>query len=189
MSAADRGYVALVNSCDVAPLLFWVSIARLMYGVLPLSLLLLLSQARHSYADAGAALAAYGLAAGLLGPARARLCDRRGAHRVVPVLALGLVLAIAVITQVSRAPLPVVVVLALVAGCMAPPVGPLMRMAWRRTWEECSSKPGRRRRPYSSWRPSPVRSCSCPHRPAPSAPGPSEKASRGTAMALRVRLS
>lgn len=146
MSATDGGYVALVKNRDVAPLLFWVSIARLMYGVLPLSLLLLLSQARHSYADAGAALAAYGLTAGLLGPARARLCDRRGAHRVVPGLGLGLLLAIAAMTQVSRAPLMVVVGLALVAGSMAAPVGPLMRVAWRQT---CGHDADMVRRAYS----------------------------------------
>jgi len=72
MTSHNHAYVDLLKLPGAPPLVAWSSLARLMYGVLPMALLLLLVERRHSYAAAGVALAAYGLTAGLLGPLRAR---------------------------------------------------------------------------------------------------------------------
>ncbi len=132
MLAADRGYVALLRLRGAGPLWLWTSLARLQYGVLPLALLLLLAERRHSFAEAGTTLAGYGLAAGLLGPFRARLADRAGVRRVLVVLAVLLALALTGLTVAADAPLAVTLFLAVLAGSVPPPVGPVMRAAWRR---------------------------------------------------------
>jgi predicted MFS family arabinose efflux permease len=132
MSAAPGGYVALLGLRGVPVLLLSVTAARLVYGALPLVLLLLVSSSRGSYADAGLVIGLYALTAGVLGPARARLVDRIGPARALPALALGLAALIAALVDVVTGPLVAVAVLALLAGSTPPPVGPVMRSAWRR---------------------------------------------------------
>lgn len=145
MSAADRGYVALLRRPGALPLFLWVNLARLVYGALPLALLLLVAGRRGSYADAGMTLAVFSIP-GFLGPARARLVDRLGARRVLVALALGLFLAVTGLDLLAGGPLVVVLGLALLAGCTPPPVGPLMRAAWR---ELSGGDPDVLRRAYS----------------------------------------
>ncbi len=145
MSAADRGYVALLRRPGALPLFLWVNLARLVYGALPLVLLLLVAGRRGSYADAGVTLAVFSIP-GFLGPARARLVDRLGARRVLVALALGLFLAVTGLDLLAGGPLVVVLGLALLAGCTPPPVGPLMRAAWR---ELSGGDPDVLRRAYS----------------------------------------
>lgn len=131
MSAVPDGYVVLLRQPGTAAMLSYASAARLVYGVLPLALLLLLTERRSSYAEAGAVVGAYGLAAGVLGPTRARLVDRVGARLGLPALAAALALCLVALVGAARSPLPVVVGLGLLAGCCPPPVGPVMRTAWR----------------------------------------------------------
>lgn len=145
MSAADRGYVALLRRPGALPLFLWVNLARLVYVALPLALLLLVAGRRGSYADAGVTLAVFSIP-GFLGPARARLVDRLGARRVLVALALGLFLAVTGLDLLAGGPLVVVLGLALLAGCTPPPVGPLMRAAWR---ELSGGDPDVLRRAYS----------------------------------------
>lgn len=131
MPAVFDGYRALLRLRGSAVLLCCASAARLAYGVLLLALLLLLSGRRCSYAEAGAVVGSYGLAAGLLGPARATLVDRIGAARGLDALAVAFALCLGALVVAAQLPLPVVVGLGLVAGCCPPPVGPVMRTAWR----------------------------------------------------------
>ena len=132
MSAVGDGYVALLGLRGAATLLACASAARVVYGMLPLALLLLLTEQRSSYAEAGAVVGAYGLTAGVLGPARARLVDALGAARGLSALAAALALCLVSLVTAARAPLAVVVGLSLLAGSCPPPVGPVMRTAWRR---------------------------------------------------------
>lgn len=132
MSAVPGGYVALLRLRGAAVLLLCASVARLVYGVLPVALLLFLSQRRSSYLEAGAAVGAYGLAAGVLGPARARLVDRAGAVPGIFVLTVALVASTTALVAYGTGPFALVVALALLAGSCPPPVGPVMRAAWRR---------------------------------------------------------
>ncbi|RAG87107.1 MFS transporter [Streptacidiphilus pinicola] len=103
------------------------ALARLPYGLHLLPLLLALRAAGGSYAVAGLAVGAYSLVGAVLGPARARLVERRPA--ALPWLAAGfagLLGALALLAGLRAG--PVTAVLAPVAGLLAPPVGPLVRV-------------------------------------------------------------
>jgi predicted MFS family arabinose efflux permease len=133
MPAADRGsssYAAVLRRRHALPLSAWAALARLQFGIIPISTLLLLSSTRGSYAEAGAATAAYGLTAGLLMPARARAADRFGHGRVLVVAGLLNAAGVAAIVALASAPLWALVLVALVAGSLPPPVGPVMRSSW-----------------------------------------------------------
>jgi MFS family permease len=133
MPAADRGssgYAAVLRRPHALPLSAWAALARLQFGIIPISTLLLLSTTRGSYAEAGAATAAYGLTAGLLMPARARAADRFGHGRVLVVAGLLNAAGVAAIVALASAPLWALVLVALVAGSLPPPVGPVMRSSW-----------------------------------------------------------
>ncbi|MHB1526312.1 MAG: MFS transporter [Candidatus Dormibacteria bacterium] len=131
MPTNHHSYLSLLKLPGAPGLLIWGSLARLMYGVLPMALLLLLVERRHSFAQAGAALAAFGLTAGLLGPARARLADRYGPRLALAVMGCALVAALASVILAAGAPLAILIPLAMVAGAAPPPVGPLVRTGWR----------------------------------------------------------
>ncbi|WP_433295905.1 MFS transporter [Actinoplanes sp. CA-030573] len=98
---------------------------RLAYGLLPLATLFTVQQTTGSYARAGLALAAFGLASITL-PLKSRLTDTHGQRRVLPWLALFCAgfLALAALTPW---PVPFVAL----AGLAAPPLGPAMRSTWR----------------------------------------------------------
>ncbi len=132
MPTSHHAYHGLLALPGAAGLVAWTSLARLMYGVLPLAMLLLLVERRHSYAEAGAALAAYGITAGLLGPVRGRLADRLGSRWAMGMMGLALTVALAGVILAAGAPLVILVPLLLLAGSTPPPVGPLMRASWRR---------------------------------------------------------
>ncbi len=132
MPAVTDGYVALLRLRGAAVLLSYASAARLIYGVLPIALLLFLSERRSSYGQAGAVVGLYGLAAGLIGPARSRLVDRLGAMRGLVVLTTAFALCLLALVVGVRSPLVVVMGIGLLAGGFPPPVGPVMRAAWRR---------------------------------------------------------
>ncbi len=85
-----------------------------------------------SVATAGIAVAAYGVTASFLAPLRAQLIDRHGRQFVLLVLALAFGGFIAAMALGAFASWPgiVMVVLAALAGCVAPPIGPSMRVAW-----------------------------------------------------------
>ena len=130
MPAADRGYLAVLRRPHAAPLAAWASLARLQFGVLPIATLLLLASTRGSYAEAGAATAAYGLMVGLLMPLRARAADRWGHDRVLVAFALLNALGIAAVVALAAGPLWLLVVVSLAAGALPAPVGPVVRSSW-----------------------------------------------------------
>lgn len=130
MPTADRGYLAVLRRPHAAPLAAWASLARLQFGVLPIATLLLLASTRGSYAEAGAATAAYGLAVGLLMPLRARAADRWGHDRVLVAFSLLNALGIAAVVALASGPLWLLVLVSLVAGSLPAPVGPVVRSSW-----------------------------------------------------------
>jgi predicted MFS family arabinose efflux permease len=101
---------------------------RLAYGLLPLATLFTILHATGSYATAGLALALFGLTSIAL-PAKARLADRFGQRRTLPVLAL-LCAAALTAAVTTRSPTVLVTLIGL-AGLAAPPLGPAMRSTWR----------------------------------------------------------
>ncbi|MFC1419842.1 MFS transporter [Streptacidiphilus cavernicola] len=105
-------------------------LARLSYGLLSLPLLLTLRQSTGSYAVAGAAAGLFGLVSALLGPARARLVERRpGSLMLLAAVYAGLLAVIALTGRTGAAPWSAIA-LAGVTGVFPPPVGPLMRALW-----------------------------------------------------------
>ena len=105
-------------------------LARLSYGLLGLPLLLTLRQATGSYAVAGTAAGLFGLLTAVLGPARARLVERR--PHTLTLLAgayAGLLAALAVTGWTGCAPWSAIT-LAGLTGLFPPPVGSLMRALW-----------------------------------------------------------
>lgn len=130
MPTADRGYLAVLARPHAVPLVCWASLARLQFGVLPITALLLLATTRGSYAEAGAATAAYGLMTGLLMPLRARAADRWGHDRALVVLAVLNALGLGAVVLLADAPLWLLVLASLVAGSLPAPVGPVMRSSW-----------------------------------------------------------
>ncbi|MFE7594731.1 MFS transporter [Kitasatospora sp. NPDC057512] len=121
---------------------------RLSYGVVPLSLLLAVTATTGSYARAGWLTALFATSNVLLSPARAGLVDRHGPRRTLPPMAAGyalVLLGLAAATWRPGVPYPVLLALAVAAGVLAPPLGPVTRARW----SALLSDPGLRRRAYS----------------------------------------
>ncbi|MFE9421539.1 MFS transporter [Kitasatospora sp. NPDC006697] len=106
--------------------------ARLCYGLLGIPLLLAVRSGTGSYALAGTTVGIAGLATALLGPLRARLVDRRPAALRPLAAGYAALLALLATACAGHWPVPLVVAVALLAGCCPPPVGPLMRTVWGR---------------------------------------------------------
>ncbi|GAA2509210.1 MFS transporter [Winogradskya humida] len=111
------------------------AVARLGVAISGLAVLWAVHGATGSFGRAGAATGAFAVADAAAGPQIARLIDRWGQRRIVPVTAsvfvaagIGLVLACC-----SPAPAWVMAGLAAVAGATAPPVGALSAARWRET--------------------------------------------------------
>ena len=115
------------------PLTFGAAlIGRTAYALVFLPLLYAVQEGTGSIALAGTAVALYGSTASLLAPARALLIDRYGARSVLAtlILAFGLTLAAIAATSLLDGPTAAFLVLAGLAGSVAPPLGPFMRVAW-----------------------------------------------------------
>lgn len=127
-----------VRLCDalatphVLPTFSAALIGRAAYALVLLPLLYAVSDATGSIAQAGVAVALYGAGASFLAPARAWFIARHGARPVLGVLVLlfGGAVAMLAITSLSDGPSTLLMVLAVAAGAVAPPIGPTMRVAW-----------------------------------------------------------
>ncbi|MFB7469647.1 MFS transporter [Kitasatospora sp. NPDC056184] len=134
-SATRPGYRAVLGAPHAGRTFSAALLGRLSYGVVPLALLLAVRDSTGSYSAAGTAMALFGLASVLLSPARAALIDRHGPRRALPPMAaLYSALLLAVAAATARPGMPPVALAALVvaAGACTPPLGPVMRMLWRR---------------------------------------------------------
>jgi len=107
-------------------------VGRSAYAFVFLPLFYAAQQAASSIAFAGLVVAAYGAGASFVAPARAWCIDRLGARRVLSVLivAFGSTLASIGFLSLASGPEWVFLVLAAMAGIVAPPLGPTMRVAW-----------------------------------------------------------
>jgi len=115
------------------PLTFGTAlVGRTAYALVFLPLLYAVQEGTGSIALAGTAVAIYGATASFLAPARALLIDRYGARPVLTtlILAFGLMLTAIAATALFDGPTAAFLVLAGLAGSVAPPLGPSMRVAW-----------------------------------------------------------
>ncbi|BEP14631.1 MFS transporter [Acidothermaceae bacterium B102] len=145
MSASVQpGYRTLLRLPGVATFFTVALVGRLAYGTGSLALLLQIQHETGSYAEAGTALACYGLTVAVLSPVRGRAIDRYGLRRVLPLLALAYAGALLTIA-LSHAPAGWLVAISAIAGIVAPPLGPTTR----RVWSEVATAPGLLQRAYS----------------------------------------
>ena len=131
-SALPVTYAAIFKLPRV-PLVFASAMAgRFAYPLVGLPLLLAVEEATDSFSAAGVAAGAYGATAGFLAPARARILDRFGRRRALfafaALFSLSL-LALALVTSKGASTLWCVTA-AGIAGALAPPLGPTMRVVW-----------------------------------------------------------
>jgi MFS family permease len=113
-------------------LLVLTFLARLPAAMAPLGVIMLVSSATHSFAQAGLVTAALGVGAAAGGPAVGWLTDRSG-QRVIGAAAAvvnALALAATVGAVSAGAGVAVAAVLAAVVGVATPQVGPLIRVRW-----------------------------------------------------------
>ncbi|UJP09360.1 MFS transporter [Microbacterium sp. KUDC0406] len=107
-------------------------IGRAAYALVFLPLLYAVTDATGSIAQAGAAIALYGAGASFLAPVRAWFIDRFGARRILTILVVLFSTAISAIAVAALSSAGGILLLALsaLAGVVAPPLGPTMRVAW-----------------------------------------------------------
>ncbi|MDQ8047226.1 MAG: MFS transporter [Solirubrobacteraceae bacterium] len=116
---------------DVARTLGSSVVARLPYGAMVLLTVLRVTDAGHSYGDAGLASAAYAISMALGSPVISRIIDRRGQTGMLLLTAVTGALATTALAVVpSGSPLAVFVLLAAVNGAAQPPLSGVMRALW-----------------------------------------------------------
>ncbi len=127
-----RAYPALLRSPGVLRVVPAYVATRFAVNMILLASFLMVRAETGSFVAAGLSTAGYGVAVAVAGPLVGRLVDRIGQRRVLvgsglgyPLLLLGLATAAA-----ARAPLPVLMLTASLAGASAPPVAPCLRALW-----------------------------------------------------------
>ncbi|WP_411082841.1 MFS transporter [Streptomyces sp. cmx-18-6] len=131
-------YRRLFTRPGVAAVVVYGLVARVPSGMNVLAVMLAVTAAGHSYALAGAAAGSYAVGAGVSGPLRGRLVDRRGAARVLLTTGLAQLVAMAVLFGVTASDLPGAFLLpaTFAVGALLPPVAPVMRTLWDRVLED-----------------------------------------------------
>ena len=131
-STQSARYVDVLKLPHVPLTFLSALVGRSAYALVILPLLFAVQATTGSVATTGIAVAAYGVTASFLAPFRARLIDRHGRRPVLLALALafGGVLAALAVGAFASWSGATMVVLAGIAGSVAPPLGPAMRVAW-----------------------------------------------------------
>ncbi len=125
-------YAAVLRRPGAAQFVSAGFVGRLPMSMIPLGVVLLVTDLGGNYAAAGALAAVYALSHAAIAPLGARLIDRVGQARVVPVLLAvqlaGLLGFVAVADDAH--PLAVMAIPLGVAGAAAPDIGALVRARW-----------------------------------------------------------
>jgi len=125
-------YWQLLRHPGAPRLVVSVLIGRIPIGIFSLAIVLLVRQETGSFAQAGAASAAWALGAGLIAPLQGRLVDRFGQPAVLIPSALLNAGAVAAFVLSARAGSPtwLLAVFAWLGGAALPPLGACMRSIW-----------------------------------------------------------
>jgi len=131
-------YRTLMRPPGVTRLVVSVLIGRIPIGIFSLAIVLLVRQETHSFAQAGAASAAWALGAGIVAPLQGRLVDRFGQPAVLIPSTLLNASAVAAIVVGARAGAPtwVLALFAWLGGAALPPLGACMRSIWADLFSE-----------------------------------------------------
>ncbi|TWE10221.1 MFS transporter [Rudaeicoccus suwonensis] len=128
-------YRNLLTQPGVPRVMALADLGRLGYAMLPLLFLFTIADGSSSFTTAATAMAGFGFASFTM-PAKGHLIDRFGQPRSLTAMAAlsgAALLTVAVIDITKTSTPPVVwIVLAVVVGLCAPPLGPSVRAQWRR---------------------------------------------------------
>jgi MFS family permease len=131
-------YRSLLRPPGVPRLVVTVLIGRVPIGIFSLAIVLLVRQETHSFAQAGAASAAWALGAGVVAPLQGRLVDRFGQPAVLipsTLLNAGAVAGV-VIGARAGASTWLLAAFAWLGGAALPPLGACMRSIWAQTFAD-----------------------------------------------------
>jgi MFS family permease len=126
------GYAALLGHRPARRLVYALVVTTLSYGMYSLTVLLTVEHSTGSYREAGFAVAAFALFAGVTAPFRGRLIDRRGVRVWLPALAFGYAASLVALDVAAHAGAPAWALISL-AGCSglsAPPIFASARPVW-----------------------------------------------------------
>ena len=129
----SESYAALLRLAPARRLVYALTAACLSFGMVSLTILLLVERETGSYPAGGLAAAAFALLAGVSAPFRGRLVDRRGARPWLPLLAVGYTIFLVLLDIVAGsidAPAWLLIALAGAAGISAPPLFATARSVW-----------------------------------------------------------
>jgi MFS family permease len=132
VNSARARYARILRTPHVLPLMAAALVARLPIGIDSLAIVLFLRQRTGSYAAAGIVAAAFALGGGAGGPLSGRLIDRFGQGRVLVPLALVHAAGLGGLVGLALldAPIPLLVLAALLAGLAIPPISATLRPLW-----------------------------------------------------------
>jgi predicted MFS family arabinose efflux permease len=125
-------YAALLGHRPARRIVYALVVTTLSYGMYSLTVLLTVERSTGSYREAGFAVAAFALLAGVTAPLRGRLIDRRGARTWLPVLASGYAGFLVALDLAAHSGFPAWVLIACAAGTgvSAPPIFASARPIW-----------------------------------------------------------
>ncbi|WP_199220904.1 MFS transporter [Rathayibacter tanaceti] len=125
-------YLTVLRLPHVVRVLAPTIVGKLSFAMVSLGLLLLLQAGSNGFAISGAVAGVFGVGNVVVAPLRARLVDRFGARRVLPLLALGYAAGLVSIVCVAQSPVPVwvLVLLGALSGVCTPPLGAVVRGIW-----------------------------------------------------------
>ncbi len=128
----SAGYAELVRLPSARRLIYALSGATISYGMVQLTLLLVVQKATGSYPIGGVAVGAFAVCAGLSAPPRGRLVDRKGAHPWLPVMSIAYTAALVAldVTAALTAQAWPLVVLCGAVGTVMPPLFASARSVW-----------------------------------------------------------
>ncbi|MGW2680335.1 MFS transporter [Streptomyces sp. NPDC001436] len=131
-TSARPGYGQLLRTPGALSFVLPGFAARLPFGMLTISILLLVQHASGSYGDAGIVSAVTGVSMALFAPVMGKLTDRRGQSAVLVPVVLVHAAAVTALTALALlgAPLWALALAAVPAGASVPQVGPMVRSRW-----------------------------------------------------------
>lgn len=126
------GYRDALRLPGAVPFTSAAFVARLPIATIGLGLLLMVTGITGSYAEAGVISASYTLSAAVGSILTSRVADRRGQHRVLPLLATGNAVGLVLVVLCVRGGVPIAasIAAAMLAGACQPAIGSMVRARW-----------------------------------------------------------
>ncbi|MEU2394849.1 MFS transporter [Streptomyces sp. NPDC007369] len=131
-TSARPGYGALLRTPGALGFVLPGFAARLPFGMLTISILLLVQHTTGSYGSAGIVSAVTGISMALSAPVMGKFTDRRGQSAVLVPVVLAHAAAVAALVALALldAPLWALALAAVPTGASVPQVGPMVRARW-----------------------------------------------------------